>query len=194
MFNFLSFLMSLLHYCETCLELLETTKIRFQQNLNLSLQPFILKASRLIHKQNIGYCYMMKTCVYIRAGFTKRGMGQEGCFSSLSSGKYASLPSHIHIFFSPYLLKNALKGGGAPQTDGIAWCSQLHPCQSPPSDTPRLWDSIQTSTTGTKAAELTIGVNPQATNVIYIYMEHPFLMFLDHTRRRSTVGRTPLDE
>jgi len=25
-------------------------------------------------------------------------------------------------------------------------------------------------------------------------MKHPFLMFLDHTRRRSTVGRTPLDE
>ena len=29
---------------------------------------------------------------------------------------------------------------------------------------------------------------------MYIYMEHPFLMFLDHTQRRSTVGRTPLDE
>ena len=29
---------------------------------------------------------------------------------------------------------------------------------------------------------------------IYIYMEHPFLMFLDHTQRRSTVGRTPLEE
>ena len=28
----------------------------------------------------------------------------------------------------------------------------------------------------------------------YIYMEHRFLMFLDHTQRRSTVGRTPLDE
>ena len=28
----------------------------------------------------------------------------------------------------------------------------------------------------------------------YIYMEHPFLMFLDHTRRHITVGRTPLDE
>ena len=28
----------------------------------------------------------------------------------------------------------------------------------------------------------------------YIYMEHPFLMFLHHTQRRSTVGRTPLDE
>ena len=28
----------------------------------------------------------------------------------------------------------------------------------------------------------------------YIYMEHPFLMFLDHTQRRITVGRTPLDE
>ena len=28
----------------------------------------------------------------------------------------------------------------------------------------------------------------------YIYMEHLFLMFLDHTRRRSTVGTTPLDE
>jgi len=28
----------------------------------------------------------------------------------------------------------------------------------------------------------------------YIHMEHLFLMFLDHTQRRSTVGRTPLDE
>jgi hypothetical protein len=28
----------------------------------------------------------------------------------------------------------------------------------------------------------------------YIYMEHLFLMFLDHTQRRSTVGGTPLDE
>ena len=28
----------------------------------------------------------------------------------------------------------------------------------------------------------------------YIYMEQPFLMFLDNTQRRSTVGRTPLDE
>ena len=25
-------------------------------------------------------------------------------------------------------------------------------------------------------------------------MDHPFLMFLDHTQRRTTVGRTPLDE
>ena len=28
----------------------------------------------------------------------------------------------------------------------------------------------------------------------YIYIERLFLMFLDHTQRRSTVGRTPLDE
>jgi len=28
----------------------------------------------------------------------------------------------------------------------------------------------------------------------YIYMEHPFLMFLDHTQLRTTFGRTPLDE
>ena len=28
----------------------------------------------------------------------------------------------------------------------------------------------------------------------YIYKEHPFLIFLDHTQRRTTVGRTPLDE
>ena len=28
----------------------------------------------------------------------------------------------------------------------------------------------------------------------YIYMERLFLMFLDHTQWRSTVGRTPLDE
>jgi len=25
-------------------------------------------------------------------------------------------------------------------------------------------------------------------------MEHLFLMFIDHTQRRTTVGRTPLDE
>ena len=29
---------------------------------------------------------------------------------------------------------------------------------------------------------------------IYIYMERLFLMFLNHTQRRTTVGRTPLDE
>jgi len=29
---------------------------------------------------------------------------------------------------------------------------------------------------------------------IYIYMEHLFLMFRDQTHKRSTVGRTPLDE
>ena len=29
---------------------------------------------------------------------------------------------------------------------------------------------------------------------IYIYMEHLFLMFLDHTQRRNTVGSTPLGE
>ena len=28
----------------------------------------------------------------------------------------------------------------------------------------------------------------------YMYMERLFLMFLDHTQRRSTVSRTPLDE
>ena len=27
----------------------------------------------------------------------------------------------------------------------------------------------------------------------YIYTEHLFLMFLDHTQRRTTVGRTPLE-
>jgi hypothetical protein len=29
---------------------------------------------------------------------------------------------------------------------------------------------------------------------IYIYMEHTFFVFLDHTQRRSTIGRTSLDE
>ena len=40
-------------------------------------------------------------------------------------------------------------------------------------------------------------INLQTTNVIYIYMyvymEHLFLMFLDHTQRRTTVCRAPLD-
>ena len=31
----------------------------------------------------------------------------------------------------------------------------------------------------------------QLMSYIYIYMEDPFLMFLDHTQRRSTVGRRP---
>ena len=30
--------------------------------------------------------------------------------------------------------------------------------------------------------------------MLYTYMKHLFLMFLDHTQRRTTVGRTPLDE
>ena len=30
--------------------------------------------------------------------------------------------------------------------------------------------------------------------MLYIYMEHLFLMFLDHTQRRTTVGRTPLEK
>ena len=30
--------------------------------------------------------------------------------------------------------------------------------------------------------------------MLYIYMERILLMFLDHTQRRTTVGRTPLDE
>ena len=30
--------------------------------------------------------------------------------------------------------------------------------------------------------------------MLYIYMERLFWMFLDHTQRRTTVGRTPLDE
>jgi len=37
-------------------------------------------------------------------------------------------------------------------------------------------------------------LNPEATNFIYMYIEHLFLMFLDHTQRHTTVGRTPLDE
>ena len=39
-------------------------------------------------------------------------------------------------------------------------------------------------------------INSWVTNVIYIYiyMEHLFLMFLDHTQQRTTVGKTPLDE
>ena len=36
-------------------------------------------------------------------------------------------------------------------------------------------------------------INPQATNVMYIYGA-PILEFLDHTQRRTTVGRTSLDE
>ena len=29
---------------------------------------------------------------------------------------------------------------------------------------------------------------------VCVCVEHQFLMFLDHTQRRTTVGRTPLDE
>jgi len=39
-----------------------------------------------------------------------------------------------------------------------------------------------------RVKSLTLGL------LMYIYMEHLFLMFLDNTQRRTTVGRTPLDE
>ena len=41
----------------------------------------------------------------------------------------------------------------------------------------------------TGSATLTLGLL-----MSYTYMEHAFLMFLDHTQRRTTVGTTPLDE
>ena len=53
----------------------------------------------------------------------------------------------------------------------------------------RVKDHIQGVRTNYKAPRLTL-----RRLMSYIYMEHPFLMFLDHTQRRSTVGRTPLDE
>jgi len=40
-----------------------------------------------------------------------------------------------------------------------------------------------------KSLNLTLGLL-----MSYIYMEHLFLMFLDHTQRCRTVSRTPLDE
>ena len=39
-----------------------------------------------------------------------------------------------------------------------------------------------------------IRVNSLTLRLLMSYMEHLFLMFLDHTQQRSTVGRTPLDE
>ena len=39
-----------------------------------------------------------------------------------------------------------------------------------------------------------IRVKSLTIRLLMSYMEHLFLMFLDHTQRRSTVGRTPLDE
>ena len=54
-------------------------------------------------------------------------------------------------------------------------------------DAVRNWNDIQ----GVSGGILTLRL---LMSYIYIYMEHLFLMFLDHTQRRTTVGRTPLDE
>ena len=48
---------------------------------------------------------------------------------------------------------------------------------------------VMRQTEGKKTQSLTLRLL-----MSYIYMEHLFLMFLDHTQRRTTVGRTPLDE
>ena len=39
-----------------------------------------------------------------------------------------------------------------------------------------------------------IRVKSLTLRLVMSYMERLFLMFLDHTQRRSTVGRNPLDE
>jgi hypothetical protein len=52
------------------------------------------------------------------------------------------------------------------------------------------------------STEQEAGLPPESVSVVltlrllmsYIYMENLFLMFLDYTQRRSTVGSTPLDE
>ena len=64
----------------------------------------------------------------------------------------------------------------------FAWNADLSVC----------FPNIRTKIKITKL-EMTLTLR-QLMSYIYIYMEHPFLMFLDHTQRRSTVGRTPLDE
>jgi len=45
-----------------------------------------------------------------------------------------------------------------------------------------------------KACKLKLATLTLRLLMSYIYMEHLFLMFLDHTQRGSTVNRTPLDE
>ena len=62
--------------------------------------------------------------------------------------------------------------------------------------THRVWDlcEIASSAENEQSSSKTGLTLRRLMSYIYIYMEHPFLMFLDHTQRRSTVGRTPLDE
>jgi len=47
---------------------------------------------------------------------------------------------------------------------------------------------------GTHLCAITMSLLTLRRLMPYIYMERLFLMFLDHTQRRSTVGRTPVDE
>ena len=112
----------------------------FQQNLKLGLQPFIHESRELIHKQSNAYCCMLNTCVYTRAGFTKRGIEQEGCVSPLSSGEYSSLPSHIH-FSSAHIFWQML-WGGRNSTSNWRHCFVLSatPTIKPPPTRPALQD------------------------------------------------------
>ena len=92
-----------------------------------------------------------------------------------------SLSSHISVsLFQPLL----------PGSDKLGWD---HVIGEPASPTPMLCRSLSTQANSVFYFVRLFFAYMHVT-YIYIYMERLFLMFLDHTQRCITVGRTPLDE
>ena len=76
----------------------------------------------------------------------------------------------------------------------ILYIIRLHSKGKGKANTVQAWTGIEVSRKLRLLNFKTVGTLTLRLLMSYIYMEHPFLMFLDHTQRRTTVGRTPLDE
>ena len=112
--------------------------------------------------------------------------------SRMSSCLFRQLiPKHLRPVFFPYVARSILNPYNTVRSSLVKQClvNPLNPELNPICYLLALLAHHFLHVSRIRVKSLTIKLL-----MSYIYMEHLFLMFLDHTQRRSTVGRTPLDE
>ena len=109
----------------------------------------------------------------------------------------------VHFFFRYKSYEYQLLQGAATQDKDVCYTWRCYILSKPGDDKHAkiLFSDVDTSISPGTLTDITLThwhttfYNTWRTYIyIYIYMERLFLMFLDHTQRRSKVGRTPLDE